>query len=231
MARTKRTNKRPATSEMGADASRLKTSSQQTPETVKSEPDESVTACESLDKYGDLILRFGPERTSYRVCSRALARASSVLDEMLYGPKSRSRASSAQWTLNFRRCENPQVGLFLRIAHGHSASVPHILSVLDFCQLLRCLESFKAISIIQPWVQGWISNLSEDTGDIRLLCISWTVGDSKLFRKVLRKIAEGRSIDKDGKIEHDDSWNGSYEALLGCFNSLTASEITGKPQQ
>ncbi|KAF6806169.1 nuclear pore protein-like protein [Colletotrichum sojae] len=191
-----RAGKRAATSEIRADASRRKTSHtppsspEEIPVAVKSEPDEPAAACEFIDKYGDLILRVGPGRKSYRVCSRTLARASPVFDEML---------------------------------------------------LLHLLEKYDAIPVIRPWIQGWLKHVGGNTKDLRVLWISWTAGDSDMFRTVLRKVAESLSIDQDGNLEYDDatlklfpndgSWMGSPTALLGSFTFWTAAEITGKFEQ
>ncbi|KAF6834437.1 nuclear pore protein-like protein [Colletotrichum plurivorum] len=224
-----RAGKRAATSEIRSDArfSRRKTShtppaspeeipvavKSESDDSVQSEPDESVAACESIDKYGDLILRVGPGRKSYRVCSRTLARASPVFDAMLYGPSADSRPLADQWTINLPDDGHAETRAFLRISHGQSASVPSTLPISGLCRLLHLLEKYDAIPVIRPWIQGWLKHVGGNTKDLRLLWISWTTGDSNLFRTVLRKVAESLSIDEGGNLEYDDATLRDPEAV------------------
>ncbi|KAF6820301.1 hypothetical protein CMUS01_11593 [Colletotrichum musicola] len=231
-----RAGKRAATSEIRADASRRKTSHtppaspEDIPVAAKSEPEEP------LDKYGDLILRVGPGRKSYRVCSRTLARASPVFDAMLYGPSADPRPLADQWTINLPDDGLAETSFFLSISHGQSASVPSALPISALCKLLHLLEKYDAMPVIRPWIQGWLKHVGGNTKDLRLLWISWTAGDSNMFRTVFEKVAESQSIDQDGNLEYDDatlklfpndgSSMGSPTALLGSFTFWTAAEIT-----
>ncbi|KAK0119394.1 hypothetical protein ONS95_010846 [Cadophora gregata] len=66
-------------------------------------------------------------------------------------------------------------------------------------QIAQLCEQYQCVSIVAPWVQGWISPDDHPGYDqSALLVIAWAFGDQELFEGVARNLVRFLSYDKDG---------------------------------
>lgn len=158
-----------------------------------------------VDRRGDLRLKVGCEpgtrddcwqRVDFLVCSRTLARASPVLDRMLYGPFIEAKhdpKDSSSWTVALPEHKPASMEVFLNIAHASVDRVPHILSVSQLYDLAALTNYYDATPLLSPWIDVWMASMLEISRDAnmlqpKLLWISWEFGRMETFRIVAHRM-------------------------------------------
>ncbi|OHF02544.1 hypothetical protein CORC01_02239, partial [Colletotrichum orchidophilum] len=161
-----------------------------------------------IDSNGDLYLFVGEhvEETpkSYLVCSKALARASTVFRKMLYGgfAESRPHLNDAQqnWTVKLPEDRQEALELLLDISHARFDKVPEQLELTRLYKFLVVTEKYDATSITRPWARGWMEAVKTSTQNPLLLGVSYELGDSQMFNDMAMKIAAECLVDDDGDL-------------------------------
>ncbi|KAK1994417.1 hypothetical protein LX36DRAFT_727445 [Colletotrichum falcatum] len=160
-----------------------------------------------LDPRGDLRLQVGGEvetkPKTYLVCSKALARVSTVFDKMLYGGFAESRPTGAEhkpWTVELPDDRQEPTELLLHIAHGRFDSVPEQLELTRLYQFLVVVNKYDAVGAARPWARGWLGGVQAATQNPLLLGVAYELGDQPTFDIMARKIADECLVDDDGDL-------------------------------
>jgi hypothetical protein len=164
-------------------------------------PVESVT----LDEFGDLRLVIGSSAysefiASATVCSRTVARTSSVFKLMLYGGFSESKPTTGEWVVTLPE-DSPAPFIFiLKIMHGRDCDVPKDLRHVDefkenpgaaVYRLAVLADKYDLWNLLRPWAKLWFKPWSKG-GDIcesswsgEVLSAAWLFGNKRLFQNQL----------------------------------------------
>ncbi|KAB5545682.1 hypothetical protein GE09DRAFT_215796 [Coniochaeta sp. 2T2.1] len=151
-----------------------------------------------LDKHGDLTLEVGEQRVCFKVCSRAVARASRVFYRMLYGGLHESKPSTEPWIVRLPGEEPIAFRILLAVFHGRTNEVPedlpnHAKSVgMSKHRLLHDLaviaDKYFLMELLRPWVKLWLKPWREEflgsfdgkwLGEI--ITAAWFFGDQELL--------------------------------------------------
>ncbi|KAF5515958.1 hypothetical protein CGCS363_v001722 [Colletotrichum siamense] len=155
---------------------------------------------QELDELGDLTLRVGPEQSTFKVCSRTVARASPVFVRMLHGRFKESRPESSDWIVDLPDDDTESMQIMLNMMHARFDWVPQGISIQDLYEMLVLVDKYDALDVIRPWARGWVDSVSEDLDQPALLWIASELGDSALFGKVVMEIATKWTVALDGAI-------------------------------
>lgn len=144
----------------------------------------------SFDDDGDLYLLVGAARHSYRVCSRALSRASPVFSRMLYGGFAESKPARGTWTVALPEDNAIAFYTLMNIIHGRFAKVPAQVDRDRLLQITILTDKYNMTEVLRPWSRQWIEPLVSEFSDGRgyeaCLWISWELGHVALFRKTVK---------------------------------------------
>jgi hypothetical protein len=147
----------------------------------------------TIDHRGDLILKVGSahgSETRFKICSRAICRASSVFDRMLYSNFAESRANSTtpegDWTVDLPSDKPGAMEVLLNISHANFGLVPKILSVDELYDLTVLTHYWDATQMLVPWIARWMASVEEIVSDAntlqpKMLWISWELGRKRTF--------------------------------------------------
>ncbi|KAF4827947.1 hypothetical protein CGCTS75_v007761 [Colletotrichum tropicale] len=155
---------------------------------------------QELDELGDLTLRVGPEQSTFKVCSRTVARASPVFMRMLHGRFKESRPESSDWIVDLPDDDTEPMQIMLNMMHARFDWVPQRISIQGLYEMLVLVDKYDALDVIRPWARGWVDAVSDDLDQPALLWIASELGDSALFGKVVMEIATKWTVDLDGAI-------------------------------
>lgn len=161
-----------------------------------------------FDDYGDLRLIVGGDRT-YTVCSRALARASTVFAGMLYGGFAESKPLEGQWVVHIPDETPLGFPILLHIIHGnihklHNKIYEHLqekdlmLASSLLCEVAITADKYDIVHIFWPWADFWLSGcrtlytLRKDYGSEgwlgSLIWAAWVFGDETLLLRQLEQV-------------------------------------------
>ncbi|GJC87636.1 hypothetical protein ColLi_10474 [Colletotrichum liriopes] len=163
----------------------------------------SMGGVDVFDPNGDLYFQVGEEveakTKTYFVCSKALARASTVFGKMLYGGFAESRPANTHesWTVELPEDRQEPMELLLHIVHGRFDMVPEQLELTRLYQLLVVAEKYDATRITRPWARGWMEAVKTSMQNPLLLGVAYELGDSQTFNNMAMKIATECLIDDD----------------------------------
>lgn len=174
---------------------------------VRSDPDDKTDSkkirdhtSQELDELGDLTLRVGPEQSTFKVCSRTVARESPVFMRMLHGRFKESRPESSDWIVDLPDDDTESMQIMLNMMHARFDWVPQRISIQDLYEMLVLVDKYDALDVVRPWARGWVDAVSDDLDQPALLWIASELGDSELFGKVVMEIATKWTVDLDGAI-------------------------------
>ncbi|KAI8236744.1 hypothetical protein K4K55_003738 [Colletotrichum sp. SAR 10_96] len=157
----------------------------------------------SFDPNGDLYLHVGAgveEKTkTYFVCSKALARASTVFRKMLYGGFAESGHSDVDhgWTVDLPEDRQQPMEMMLNIAHGAFEKVPEKIELTELYTFLVVTEKYDATNITRPWAKGWIEGVKTSMQNPLLLGVAYELGDYQTFNAMAMKIATECHLDHE----------------------------------
>ncbi|TEA21662.1 hypothetical protein C8034_v003622 [Colletotrichum sidae] len=180
-----------------------------------------------LDPRGDIVFTVGPSTDpnkpprKFRLCSRAMARASPVLDRMLHGNFAESRpphpaaaaaaaaaATDTNWEVRLPDDDADAFDVLASIAHARFRRVPRVLpppSIAGLFDLTVLTHYYDATEVLAPWLQGWVSGLGEAAGDgemQKLLWVAWELGHRQLFESTARRmVVEGKGGGGEGEVD------------------------------
>ncbi|KAH6627382.1 hypothetical protein F5144DRAFT_651733 [Chaetomium tenue] len=146
----------------------------------------------------------------FRVCSRAMRRASAVWSAMLFGPWREGKpVDGGEWVVTLDEDQPLPVAFLLAIIHGRSSLVPtwdvktpgaraaisSILSTADKYDVVCLLRPFVSVFIPLAAVDGPVVKYDK-LGTLHALNIAWHLGAAKLVVAVLQQIFFSLSEDK-----------------------------------
>jgi hypothetical protein len=201
-----------------------------------------TSSCVVIDPHGDLKLHVGKDegdetRVTFLVCSRTLARTSTVFDRMLYGcfrESSDKLKADDDWEIDLQDERPATMDIFLNITHSNVAKVPRILSVDELYELTICTNYYDTSHILGFWVDAWVSSVDEIARDAnalmpKLLWIFWELGR----KEELIAVADRMLLEWKGPL-NIQSWHMSdlHTPLdvIGMF-CLSRQSLTGRQHQ
>ncbi|KAI0450746.1 hypothetical protein F5B21DRAFT_507932 [Xylaria acuta] len=91
------------------------------------------------------------------VCSRALARASPVFEQMLYGNFTKKQTKAAgEWVVDLPEDKPSSFELLATISHCYLHQVPRTLSLDQLYDLTMLTHIYDTTRIPVLWCQGWV---------------------------------------------------------------------------
>ncbi|KAH0438216.1 nuclear pore protein-like protein [Colletotrichum camelliae] len=165
-----------------------------------------------FDSRGDLTLKVGGSSNEklqvyeFVVCSRSLARWSSVFRAMLFTGFSESRPKdNSPWTIEMPEDSVSPVFLVLSIVHGHFQHIPKRLEQDHLYQLLVVTEKYDMTQTLSPWASTWFqpyaaTKTSEIEGKEVVMWISWELGHEETFRTYAKELLLKSKINGVGEL-------------------------------
>ncbi|KAI8157128.1 hypothetical protein KHU50_009643 [Colletotrichum sp. SAR 10_65] len=164
-----------------------------------------------FDSRGDLTLKVGGVSDEklrvyeFVVCSRSLARWSSVFRAMLFTGFAESRPrDKAPWTVEMPEDSVSPVFLVLSIVHGHFQHIPKSLQQDQLYQLLVVTEKYDMTQTLSPWASTWFqpyaaTKTSVTEGKEVVMWISWELGHEETFRSYAKSLLLKSKINDEGE--------------------------------
>ncbi|KAF5526826.1 hypothetical protein CGCA056_v001722 [Colletotrichum aenigma] len=181
---------------------------------------------QELDELGDLTLRVGPEQSTFKVCSRTVARASPVFMKMLHGRFKESRPESSDWIVDLPDDDTESMQIMLNMMHARFDWVPQGISIQELYEMLVLVDKYDALDVVRPWARGWVDAVSDDLDQPALLWVASELGDSEIFGKVVMDIATKWTVDLDGAIiPRPPPFERTSPVTLDFMRILKASEL------
>lgn len=161
-----------------------------------------------IDPRGDVRLRVGRNQddqseVTFLACSRALARASPVLDRMLYGnfleSKENSKANDRAdgWTVHLPEDKPQPIRILLHLAHAQFHEIRDSLSIDKVYELTKLTHYYDATRLVVPWMGRLMPSIEDvltspvaasDTSIPKMLWVSWELGLKDAFVDLSRKL-------------------------------------------
>ncbi|EQB44002.1 hypothetical protein CGLO_17288 [Colletotrichum gloeosporioides Cg-14] len=194
-----------------------------------------------FDSRGDLTLKVGDKRDKklcvyeFVVCSRSLARWSSVFRAMLFTGFAESRPKDdAPWTIEMPEDSVSPVFLLLSIVHGHFQHIPKSLPQDHLYQLLVVTEKYDMTQTLSPWASTWFqpyaaTNTSSTDGEEIVMWISWELGHEETFRNWAKNLLLKSKINDEGELIDSNSIALSTYTFLeppGILETIAATRAT-----
>ncbi|KAF4864998.1 hypothetical protein CGCSCA1_v014068 [Colletotrichum siamense] len=164
-----------------------------------------------FDSRGDLTLKVGGVSDEklrvyeFVVCSRSLARWSSVFRAMLFTGFAESRPrDKAPWTVEMPEDSVSPVFLVLSTVHGHFQHIPKSLQQDQLYQLLVVTEKYDMTQTLSPWASTWFqpyaaTKTSVTEGKEVVMWISWELGHEETFRSYAKSLLLKSKINDEGE--------------------------------
>ncbi|KAF9873761.1 hypothetical protein CkaCkLH20_08871 [Colletotrichum karsti] len=179
-----------------------------------------------FDTRGDLVLKVGNGIAyEFVVCSRTIARWSSVFRAMLFSGFAESEPTGSTWIVDLPEDQPSPLFIILSIAHGYFENVPKSLSQNHLYQVLVVTEKYDMTKILRPYAATWFEPYKR-VGDIEgseiRLWISWELGHEKTFSRLARLLFMESRTNKDGELVDSEG------VPLTSYNCLEPPGIIGK---
>ncbi|KAL1838540.1 hypothetical protein VTJ49DRAFT_2538 [Mycothermus thermophilus] len=150
-------------------------------------------AANVMDRHGDLTLIVKPHGTAFKVCSRALARASPVWDELLYGRHSENNSDprSDDSVSSSRAKSLEALRIILRSVHSNLTSIPPDLDAETLVDLAVMCDEYKILRLFERNWPEWTMKAKElARGDELKIAITlrifWILGCEAEFAEAFR---------------------------------------------
>ncbi|KAI8151070.1 hypothetical protein K4K49_004505 [Colletotrichum sp. SAR 10_70] len=164
-----------------------------------------------FDSRGDLTLKVGDSSDEklrvyeFVVCSRSLARWSSVFRAMLFTSFAESRPrDETSWTIEMPEDSVSPVFLVLSIVHGHFQHIPKSLHHDHLYQLLIVTEKYDMTQTLSPWASTWFQPYAATKASVTeskeiVMWISWELGHEETFRTYAKNLLLKSKINDEGE--------------------------------
>lgn len=152
------------------------------------------------------------------VCSRSVSRASPVLKKFIFPPWGPQDGSSQndfqqQKTIDCQEDDGEALLILLNIMHLKFQDVPATPSVEVLYQVASLCEQYQCVSIVAPWVEGWLLESCQlEKNYAARLSIAWVFGNEKFFKMAAKKLVLRSRHNKDGQLV--DSFGCRIDDLL-----------------
>ena len=140
----------------------------------------------------------------FRVCSRAMRRASPVWKAMLFGPwLERKPANGAEWVVALPDDQPMATAVLLAIAHGRIDLVPlwsgehtHHASFEAISSILSAADKYDLIPLFWPFVHDWLLHTrpphytcieDDPLGPLYGMNIAWQLGDKRVVAGTIQR--------------------------------------------
>ncbi|KAJ1330873.1 armadillo repeat-containing protein 5 [Microdochium nivale] len=160
-----------------------------------------------VDERGDLMLHVGDATAEgsttakFQVCSRTMARSSSVFARMLFGRFMEAKPASPdeEWKVNLPDDDVDTMEQLLHLMHGNFSHFK-LGSDFDSTKDIKALYNFfvaadkyDCTTLAQPWTQLWLSVVQKMTMMDHEMClmfawIYYQIGHKKLYESVVEKL-------------------------------------------
>lgn len=202
------------------------------------EPETSREATPSeiiMDRDGDLRLEVGAdhrdEPVTFLVCSKALARRSTIFKMMLFGPFAESNKSApGGWVVQLPDDDPRAFAVLMHILHSNFESVPSFFkeahrslespgysSNSTLYKIARMTDKYDMVDVVRPWISQWLMeasthhpNLPEPRFHGQLIWIAWVFGSEQLLKAELDAVTASawiRDADEDDNSSDTDGLN------------------------
>ncbi|TPX18621.1 uncharacterized protein E0L32_002478 [Thyridium curvatum] len=186
----------------------------------------------NIDKNGDLVVVVGSEKinAAFKVCSRALCRASSVFRGMLMGNfREAARQHQDDWAVELPEEDPASFGLLMMIVHGRYDAVPDTLRLQDLYKITILTDKYDMTSSLRPWARKWCDTV-RGSEDERLIWVGWELGDEAMFSKAAKWLYQSWSMGDDGNMRVEDRplHAKTYLEAIGILAVGASRETTGQ---
>ncbi|KAF4806531.1 hypothetical protein CGCSCA5_v014290 [Colletotrichum siamense] len=203
------------------------------------------TPTTTFDSKGDLHLVVGSDvrdgdPSTFLVCSKTLARSSSVFDKMLFGPFAESRPSpesskqESAWVVHLPEDDPDHMEAVLNILHLKFREIPrHLLPPL-FSGMIVIADKYDCIGIFKPWVDSCMPHARFGRYPPKFaLHIAWQLGGIRKFKIAMAVIVDQSFISEDGRIsimpkawdEDEEASDAGPQDLCKYLGDLVPAEI------
>ncbi|KAI8228112.1 hypothetical protein K4K54_002429 [Colletotrichum sp. SAR 10_86] len=141
------------------------------------------------------------EDHQFLVCSRTLARSSSVFDKMLFGPFAEGQCGSDR-TIDLDDAIEPMFYV-LSIMHCQWARVPRRPTFEELFDLLVFTNKYDMTGILRPWVNRWMPPFERIAGysDMsKMAWVAWEIGAEKIFARAINKAVLQSRVNEEGEV-------------------------------
>lgn len=158
-----------------------------------------------FDPRGDLTLHVAENDTTYEfvVCSRTLARSSSVFCRMLYGGFAESNSTENKWIVNLPDDLPLPLFLILYIIHGLVDDLPKVLGQDELYEVLVVTEKYDMTKVLWPCASAWFTpfkKVESIVGNETLFWISWELGQKDVFSRFAKELMFNVGINAEGEL-------------------------------
>ncbi|KAI8292779.1 hypothetical protein K4K59_006178 [Colletotrichum sp. SAR11_240] len=204
------------------------------------------TPTKTFDSKGDLHLIVGSDvrdgdPSTFLVCSKTLARSSSVFDKMLFGPFAESRPSpesskqESAWVVHLPEDDPDHMEAVLNILHLKFREIPrHFLPPL-FSGMIVLADKYDCIGIFKPWVDSCMphARFGHRYPPKFALHIAWQLGGIRKFKIAMAVIVDQSFVSEDGRIsimakawdEDEEASDAGPQDLCKYLGDLVPAEI------
>ncbi|KAJ3951382.1 hypothetical protein N0V92_012211 [Colletotrichum tropicale] len=204
------------------------------------------TPTTTFDSKGDLHLVVGGDvrdgdPSTFLVCSRTLARASSVFDKMLFGPFAESRPpteSSEQesaWVVHLPDDDPNPMEAVLNILHFNYKEISRDFTPPILSGMVIVADKYDCIGIFKLWGEYCIPYAEFDHiyHPKFALHIAWQLGGIRKFKEAMAVIVDQSFISEDGRIsimpkawdEDEEASDAGPQDLCKYLGDLVPAEI------
>ncbi|KAF6790668.1 nuclear pore protein [Colletotrichum sojae] len=186
-----------------------------------------------FDSRGDLTFTVGdPEKgDTYDVvvCSRTVARSSTVFSAMLFGGFAESRPEGGRWKVSLPEDQVAPLFLAFKLIHGYHENTPKTLDKNELYQLLVVTEKFDMARILRPWAATWFEpykGIPSVEGNEIVMWIAWELGHERCFRRLATDLLIKSRVSDDGELLSKEGIPlNTYNCLepLGILESVAQS--------
>ncbi|KDN68802.1 hypothetical protein CSUB01_12514 [Colletotrichum sublineola] len=156
----------------------------------------------TCDPRGDLTFRV--DQKDILVCSRTVARSSTVFRAMLFTGFAESKPEGeSTWTVDLPDDAFYPTLLLLTIIHGNFVSVPNMLKPEELYELLVVADKYDMIHTLKPMVSTWYQPHKDAitvVGNEIFLWIAWGLGDKKTFEHLALQLVLDSKVNKHGQL-------------------------------
>lgn len=156
----------------------------------------------AIDGRGDLYLTANgvtaqlfaiSSTTTFRVCSRTVARSSPVFDKMLFGFFAKSKPKDdAQWTITLPEDSASAMKPLLELMHGIFTSFQPGHNSMAVYQLVVAADKYDCVHLLRPFAAQWVEALYTSAGNqdtnYWLAWVFYQLGCEQGYREVATRL-------------------------------------------